>query len=295
MVLAAAGFAVVPVSVRQLADRLPVFEIIFWRNLLALIPSVPIMLRVGTGVFVTRRPGAHAVRAGFTYFAMLTYFWGILVVPLADATAIQFLIPVFSALGGVVFFRERASWRRAGPLLLGFGGALLVVRPGFAAVGLHSMAVLASAFFYAGAWLMVKRLSTTEAASVITFYMNLMLLPVSLLPALPSWVLPSPRDFSVLLLLGLGGWVAHYAQARAFARAAVGVVAPLDFLRLPFVAVAAYLLFGQVPHPLVWAGALLIVLAATAIARADRSGRAASRQQRPQDTDRKGPGGQPGG
>ncbi len=271
MVLAAAGFTVVPVSVRYMSDSIPIFEIIFWRNLLALLPSVPIMLKSGAAVFSTGRLGTHALRTAFTYCAMLTYFWGISVVPLAQATAIHFLIPIFTALSAIFFLGERATWRRGGALLVGLGGALLVVRPGFTDVGVYSFSVLLSSLFYAGSWLTVKRLSSTESASVTTFYMNLLLLPVSFLPAVFFWVPLSPRDILPLLALGLGGWLAHYAQARAFASADMSVVAPLDFLRLPFVAFAAYLIFDQVPEYFVWVGGLIIILAATYVLRYERN------------------------
>jgi drug/metabolite transporter (DMT)-like permease len=267
MLVAAAGFTVVPVAVRYMTDSIPVFEIIFWRNLLALLPSVPIMLKSGASVFSTGRLGAHALRTAFTYFAMLTYFWGISVVPLAQATAIHFLIPIFTALSAVFFLGERATWGRGGALLVGLGGALLVVRPGFTDTGIYSFSVMLSALFYAGSWLMVKRLSSTESASATTFYMNLLLLPVSFVPAVFFWAPLSVRDIPAMLALGLGGWLAHYAQARAFATADMGVVAPLDFLRLPFVAFAAYLMFDQVPESFVWAGGLIIIAAATYVLR----------------------------
>lgn len=267
MLVAGMGFAIVPAAVRLLSESMPVFEIVFLRVLFALLPSLPLIAHSGIGGFKTKRLGAHSVRAGLNYLAMLTYFWGISVVPIADAVSIQFLIPVVTALGAAALLRERVGWQRWSACFIGAAGAAIIVRPGFQTISPHMFSILASAGFYAVAWMMVKILTRTESASVTVFYLNLLLIPVSLVPALYVWVPPNWSDFLPLAALGLGGWVAHFAQARAFASADVSAMAPLDFLRLPFVAILGFVLFDQLPDIFTWIGAGVIVVAATYLTR----------------------------
>ena len=269
MVVAALGFTCVPVTVRYLVERLPVVEIILLRNLVALLPALPMLLRSGPRAFRTSQLSGHAIRALLIYGALLSYFWGITVVPLADATAIQFLIPIFAALGGVLLLREEVTPARVLAAGAGLAGALLVIQPGVHLVGLHTLAIVVSAVFYAGSWLMVKRLSRRDSPSVIVVYLNLLSLPLSLLPALSQWTPLVTADLLPLLILGLGGWIAHYAQARAFGYGDVSALAPLDFLRLPLIALAAYLVFDQVPRGTVWLGGAVIIVAATYLARVE--------------------------
>ncbi len=275
MVLVGFGFAIVPVSVRYLTDTLHVFEILLLRNAVALLPVVPIVMRSGWGVLRTRQIGSHMVRAGFNYMAMLTYFWGIQVVLLADAVSIQFLIPILTALGAVALLGEKVGWRRWLVCGIGVLGAMLIVRPGFQEVSLHTASVLVSAVFYTGAWLMVKKLTGDDSATAIVFYLNLCLLVVSAIPAALVWTDPTWHDVPGIVALGIGGWVAHFGQARAFAVADVSAMVPLDFLRLPFVVAFGYLLFAQMPDAWTWSGGAIIIAAATYLARSESRASAA--------------------
>lgn len=271
MLVAAAGFTTVPITVHYLATRLPVVEIIFLRNLTALLPMLFVIKRSGFGVLRTNQLGGHAWRALFTYGAMLTYFLGISVVPLADATAIQFLIPIFAAIGGILLLGEHLTWSRSLATIAGLSGALLIIRPGLTEVSIYTVAIIASAGFYAASWLMVKHLAAADSPSVIVLYLNLLLLPLSVLPAWLAWAPLTIDDLLPLLILGLGGWVAHFAQAKAFGYGDVGVLAPMDFLRLPLVALAAYLFFDQIPPRFVWLGGAIIVAAASYLAQVEQN------------------------
>ena len=162
---------------------------------------------------------------------------------------------MFCTLAAGLVLRERVDGGRWTATAVGFLGALAIVRPGMESVSLPMLAVLLSCAFYAGAWTSVKFLTTTEPASVIVFYMNLMMLPLTLIPSLFVWVTPGWEDLPVLLVMGISGWTEHFCQARAFAAADASAVMPFDFLRLPFTAGLGWLLFAEVMDVWTWIGA----------------------------------------
>ena len=258
MVLAALSFAVLLASVRELSDSFPTVEIVFVRALVGLFLIAPILAQGGFGRLRTRRLPMHFARTAFAFGAMLCMYYGLIHIPVGDVTALSFLIPVFCTLAAGLVLRERVGATRWTATAVGFLGALAIVRPGMESVGLPMLAVLLSCVFYAGAWTSVKFLTTTEPASVIVFYMNLMMLPLTLVPSLFVWVTPGWQDLPALLIMGISGWAAHFCQARAFAAADASAVMPFDFLRLPFTAGLGWLLFAEVLDVWTWIGAGVI-------------------------------------
>ena len=258
MVLAALSFAVLLASVRLLSDKFPTVEIVFVRALVGLFLIVPILARGGLARLRTRRLGMHFARTAFAFAAMLSMYYGLIHIPVGDVTALSFLIPVFCTLAAGLVLRERVDAARWAATAVGFLGALVIVRPGLASVSPPMLAVILSCAFYAGAWTSVKFLTATEPASVIVFYMNLMMLPLTLIPSLFVWVAPGREDLPALLVMGISGWTAHFCQARAFAAADASAVMPFDFLRLPFTAGLGLALFGEVMDGWTWVGAAVI-------------------------------------
>ncbi len=255
MVLAALSFAVLLASVRLLSDKFPTIEIVFVRALVGIFLIVPTVARNGLARLRTRRLPMHFVRTAFAFGAMLSMYYGLIHIPVGDVTALSFLIPVFCTLAAGLVLREQVDAARWTATVVGFLGALVIVRPGMESVSLPMLAVILSCVFYAGAWTSVKFLTTTEPASVIVFYMNLMMLPLTLIPSLFVWVTPGWEDLPVLLVMGISGWTAHFCQARAFAAADASAVMPFDFLRLPFTAGLGWLLFAEAMDVWTWVGA----------------------------------------
>jgi drug/metabolite transporter (DMT)-like permease len=123
-----------------------------------------------------------------------------------------------------------------------------------------------AACFMAVSMLIVKSLSRTEAPAAIVLYMNLLLTPLSLGPALFVWRWPTAAELALGLFIGCCAVVAHIAFTRAFARADASAIMPFDYARLPFVAVVGVVLFGEVPDAWTWIGAAVIAAAAIYIA-----------------------------
>jgi drug/metabolite transporter (DMT)-like permease len=185
-------------------------------------------------------------------------------------TAVSFTQPLFVVALAALILKEAVGPARWRALLFGFVGLLLIVRPGFSEVGIATVAVLVSAAAYACANICVKKLMTTDTPNQAVVYFNLLMLPLSLLPALFFWNAPDLADFLRMIGIGLCGTLTVYAFARAFAVADASAVIPFDFLRLPFAALAAFLLFSESGDVWTWIGSVIIFASSWALARTER-------------------------
>lgn len=262
MTATAASFAVMMVSVRVLSEKFGVFELVFFRAIIGLLITLPAILSVPRAELKTQRLPMHAVRVAFTMFGVSTMFFALGRLPTPDVTAILFLTPLVVTCGAALVLSEKVSFTRWAATCVGFVGALLIIRPGFVEVGWPTIAVLAAIVGFAGEWLSVKILSSTENATRIVFYLNLMLTPMALIPASFDWVTPDVSDLPAILILGVSGWSAMYCQARAFGAAEASSIMPFDFLRMPVVALLSWVLFREAGDLFTWLGAVIIFGAA---------------------------------
>ncbi len=280
MVFADAGFVAMLLGIRVLTQHLPVFEVVFWRAFVASAAVLPWALTARQRrALATQRMGMFAVRALAVYGANLTYFYAAATMVLASAVALQFVIPLFTVIGAALFLGETVGWRRSLATAIGFAGALIILRPGIAHVGMPEIAVLVSAAFYAVNWLMVKALTRTETARVIVFYMNVLIVPMAAVGAAFNWVWPDWSLAPLIVATGLVGWGAQICQARGFASADASVVAPFDFLRLPMIAASGWALFHEAADIWTWIGAAVIFGAATYITRREANIERAGRRK----------------
>ena len=258
---AAVSFAVMMTSVRHLGGRFDAFEIVFVRSLVGLFMVVPLVAGSGLRALRPTRLPLHVVRTLFALFAMVTLYYALAEIPVADAIALTFLIPLFTTVAAVAVLRERVGLHRWTATLVGFGGALVIIRPGFVALELPVLLAVLSSLLYAGAWSCVKILTRTDSAVVTVFWMNVLMVPLTAVPAAFAWVDPTPEDALPLLVMAVSGWAAHVCQARAFAATDASAVMPFDFLRLPLGALFGFLLFAETVDAWTWAGAVIIFAA----------------------------------
>jgi len=276
MLLATAVFSVMHALVRHLSGALHPFEIAFFRNLFGLLAVLPLLVRAGRAGLRTRQPGLQLVRGGLAIVAMLSWFYALAIVPLAEATALSFTSALFGSLGAVLFLGERMGVRRWGAVAAGFAGALLILRPGLAAVSPGSLVVLLSALAWGSALVVVKRLARTDTTVTIVVYMSIMTTLLAALPAAFVWRTPSLIELGWLGLMGVLATIGTLATTQALRLADATAVMPLDFTRLVWASVLGYLLFSEVPDGWTWAGGVLIAASATYIAvRESRRRRAA--------------------
>jgi drug/metabolite transporter (DMT)-like permease len=271
MCAAATCFALMITLVRQLTDGLHPLQVVFFRTAFGLLAMLPWLLRQGLGVMRTSRLRLHLLRALIGIFAMVGWFTTLSLMPLAEATALSFTAPIFTSVLAVLILGEAMRLRRWTATAIGFLGALLIVRPGFAAIDPAAFLAIGTAAIWASSTVLIKIMARTESAGAITTYMVLLTTPMTLLAALFVWQNPSLGQLGWAALLGAAGSAGHICMSRALAAADATVVAPLDYLRLPIVALIAFLAFGEVPNVWVWIGGG--VIAASSIYIAQREGR----------------------
>jgi drug/metabolite transporter (DMT)-like permease len=189
---------------------------------------------------------------------MATWFYGITVVPLATATAVNFTVPLFATLAAALVLHEDVRLRRWSAVVIGFIGVLVIMRPGSERLDANLLLLLLSAATGAMNNITVKFLVRSESPGKIVALFMLYLTPLSLVPALFVWQWPSLSSVGVLIGLGSLGTVAHLSVARALAAADASACAPFEFARLPFSALIGFVWFGEVTDLWTWVGAAII-------------------------------------
>lgn len=261
ILLSCACFSLIAVLVRHVSSALHPFEIVFFRNLFGLAFMLPWFLNHGRASLRTGRPMLHGFRALSGVGAMLCWFTAITLMPLAEATALSFVAPLFVTAGAAMFLREQVGVRRWSAIIFGFAGAMIILRPGAGTIAMPALLVLLGACFMATTMLLVKTLSRQDPPGTIVLYMGLLITPISAIPAVFVWQAPSAPDLAWLIAIGLFGTIGHIAIVRAFAVADVAAVMPVNFSRLIFAALLGYLIFGEQPDVWMWIGAGVIFAA----------------------------------
>ena len=259
------------------------FEAAFFRNLFGLVVLLPWFARVGLGPLRTERLKLHALRGLIQVVAMLAFFMALSLAPLAEVSALSFTAPLFASLGAILLLRERMRLRRWTALIAGFAGALVIVRPGFAAIHAGLLLTIFASALWASALLVIKVLARTDSAVTITAYMGLFLTPLSLVPALLVWQWPSGEQLAWLAAIGALGSFGHLAMAQAFREADATAVLPFDFTRLIWATIIGYFAFAESPDLWTWVGGSIIFASTTYIAfrEAKLKGGAADKHDRP--------------
>jgi len=260
-VMTALSFAVMMTSVHFLGGKFDAFEIVFVRAVVGLFLVVPLVSRSGFGALRTTQMPMHVVRTLFALFAMATLYYALATLPIAEATVLTFLIPLFTTIAAGTVLRETVGIHRWSATLVGFCGALVIIRPGLVEVSAPVLLAVLSSLLYAGAWSSVKILTRKDSAGVTVFWMNVLMVPLTAVPLAFVWVTPAWSDVIPLLVMALAGWSAHFCQARTFEHADASAVMPFDFLRLPIAAVLGYAVFRESVGLYTWVGGAIIFAA----------------------------------
>lgn len=259
MVGTAFSFSVMALAGRELSGVLSTFEIQFWRAFIAGVAVLPLILRRNSGLMGTRRPALHLARNVVHFGAQCGWFYAIGVIPLAQVFALEFTTPIWTAILAALFIGERITRTRAFAILLGFAGIIAITRPGLAEVEPASLVVLGAAAGYAISYVLLKRLTQSESPLTILFYMSLVQVPLSLGLSAWQWSWPTGLEWLWVFAVGLSGLSAHYCMTRALGCAEASLVAPLEFLRLPMIAIAGFLAYSEPFDPWVIGGAAIIL------------------------------------
>jgi drug/metabolite transporter (DMT)-like permease len=260
------GFCVMAVSLRELAGRFSIIEILSVRTAfgLVIVSAVALSLAERRSILISRRPALQLMRNLVHLTA--TYLWslGVVLLPLATVFALEFTAPAWVALLAVLFLGERMTIPRLGAVVLGLLGVLLILRPGLESFRPATLIVLLSAIGFAISVVIQKRLTATDSTLCILFWMNAIQLVLCIAGVIatgdPGFLMKfTMPDMPAVIGLGLGGLAAHYCLTNAFRSGDAVVVVPMDFLRIPLIAFVGFLLYAEPLDPFVFLGSGLII------------------------------------
>jgi drug/metabolite transporter (DMT)-like permease len=251
---------VITVAGREAMRELNVFQVMELRALIGFVLLWPLVHAAGgLRAMGTARLGQHVLRNMVHYAAQYCWLAALLLIPLAQVVAIEFTMPIWSALLAVALLGERMDRTRWIAIALGLAGVVAIVRPSAAAIDLGQVIALVSAIGFAGSVVLVKSLTRTDAAVKISFWMLVVQSIIGLPPALQAWVWPSPGVWAWTTVVSFCGVYAHYCLARAMHHAPATVLVPMDFVRVPLTAALGWAIYGEDVDVFTVAGVVLIL------------------------------------
>jgi drug/metabolite transporter (DMT)-like permease len=262
MSVAITGFTVMAIAGRAVTPHLDTFEIMAFRSLIGLLIVVVVGASVGRLREVrTNRLGLHLIRNSFHFAGQNLWFFSLSLIPLAQVFALEFSYPIWVALAAPLLLGERLTRTRLLAALIGFCGILIVVRPGFAEVNAGTLAAVLSAFGFAGSALFTKRLTSDQSITCILFWLTAMQAVMGLSTAALDGeiTLPPAAIAPWIVVIAIAGLAAHLSLTTALSLAPATVVTPLDFARLPVIALVAAVIYGEAIDPFVLLGGAVIL------------------------------------
>ncbi|KIC48686.1 DMT family transporter [Tateyamaria sp. ANG-S1] len=256
-----ASFSAMAVAGREVSDSLDTFEIMMYRSLVGVVVVCALVAMTGAWRSIrTDRLGTHVVRNLAHFTGQNLWFYAVTVIPLAQVFALEFTSPIWVIVLSPLVLGERLTAVRAFAAIMGFIGILIVARPDMAGLNAGVITAASSAIFFALTIMLTKRLTRHEGIASILFWLTTMQLVMGVVMAgydgdiaLPDW-----QTGPWVFLIGCAGLLAHYCLTNALAIAPATVVVPIDFIRLPTIAVIGMLVYGEVIDIWVFVGAAII-------------------------------------
>jgi drug/metabolite transporter (DMT)-like permease len=255
------SFTTMAISGRELSAGFDTFEIMLYRSIIGLVIVTVIIYACGAhtkiGVSAWK---THFLRNVFHFTGQNLWFYALAVVPLAQVFALEFTSPLWVILLSPLLLSERLTWVRCIAAIMGFIGILIVARPSVETLHPGIIAAATCAFFFALTYIYTKRLTQTEHIAAIMLYLCVFQLIFGFICATYDGEIAMPllQDIPLLTLLSCCGLLAHFCITKALTIAPATFVAPLDFFRLPIVAVAAMLIYNESLDIWVFVGAIVI-------------------------------------
>lgn len=267
ILMSAVIFTATNALIKYMGHSLDSFQMVFFRGLFGTLFLLPIVWRAGgMDVLRSERMNFHLARGLTGSLALMTIFYALTHMPLADVTGISFSRSLWVIVLAVLFLNERFRWRRWSATVIGFLGVLVMVRPGPEANPAAVAAVL-NALFVAMSVVLIKRLTVTEKPLTILFWGTLIPTFVTLPPAIVVWQNPTNMELLLMAAIGAGLSVGHTCLIHGLRVGEATAVMPFDYTRLILSGVVGYIFFMEVPDPYTIVGAVMIVGATFYIAR----------------------------
>jgi len=243
------SYTAVAVATREVSFAYDTPTILFIRSIFAIFFTTTLvsLSRQGFSQIKTKHIRLHLMRNGLHFIGQFGWFFAIAAIPLAHVFALEFTVPIWIALLAPIFLKEKLLFERLLYVLIGFVGVVIVVRPIGFNVELGAVVMLIGAIGFAGAMMVTRVLTVTETPLCILFYMAVLQFPISTLLMLTVGD-PKMPDLNSLLLIAFitaGVMAAHYCMARAFRLMDLISIVPIEYFRLPLIAVVGLLLYAE--------------------------------------------------
>lgn len=255
---------------RYLAPTIEVFQIAFLRNAFAILFMMPWLMNVGLGAMRTKQIGKHVIRGFMSSTNVSLLFAAVALIPIADMSAINFLQPVIGAAIAGFVLGEVAGRKRWLAICLGFIGAVVVIRPGFAEFNLGMAYALGSAVAGALVSIMIKTLVRTDPPDAIAAWLFVTQTLILLVPTLIVWRMPSLEEWGLFVFIGAMSVILQRTYNRGIQAADISIAMPFNFTRLIWASLFGWLVFAEFPDVWTWVGGTIIFISAVWLTRQGR-------------------------
>ena len=259
--------ATVDVFIKTVGLKFHPIEIIFFRYATGLLVLTPVFVHMGWENLRTTKFGLHCTRMVFAFTSNFLLIISVIYMSLADATAYMFSKPLFTTLVAVILLGEVVKTHRWIATAVGFGGVLIILRPGSASTDLTSILAILSALTFAITNVLNRMLSKTEPTNRIMFYYHLFGVALFLGPTIWVWQMPIGKEWFLLTSLGVLSTAALFCFLRAFAVGEASAVGPAENMRLVYAALFGFFLFSEIPSIWTILGATIIIASTYYISR----------------------------
>ncbi|WP_299906273.1 DMT family transporter [uncultured Paracoccus sp.] len=263
MMACLASFIGMAIGSRELADTMSIAQILVIRSLVGLVVVLILARHLLPELRKMRDIRLHGLRNLVHFGAQYCWTLGVALMPLAEVFALEFTMPIWVAIFAWAALGERIGRARIIAMAVSFIGVLIVLRPGAAIIDPAAFVVLLAAAGYGTSTVFVKRLTRHSSPQIIVVWMVLMQLPMglALLALRGGWVAPGWGDLPWMLVVGITALTAHYTMAQALRVMDASIAIPIDFLRVPLIAVIGWLLYDEPISAAVFIGAVIIFTA----------------------------------
>ena len=250
---------IIMILVRLLGQDIPVFELVFFRNIFVLSLGLPFAFRGGRNALRTRNLNLHLARGGISFVAMSCFYWAFSHLPMAESTALMFTMPLFLIALTTLFLGEKIGWRRTAATVAGFLGVVIMLRPGYAAFDPALFVPLAVGLADAVTALVLRKLARTDSLLTIMLYMAMTTMVLTLIPTYLVWVTPTWEFLALLFVMSVLTIGSQFSYVAALRVGEATAVAPVNYIQIVLAAVAGLVLFAEKPSAWTATGALVIV------------------------------------
>ena len=269
MIISGFSFVVMHSVAKFLSDQIHIFEITFLRCALVAFVLAPMIFKEGKSSLITKQPKFQIYRIITNSIAMLCFFYGLTLTTLAEVTALNLTVPIFTTLLAFLFLNEKLKKHRLSALFIGFLGAIIVLRPDIS-INIGGVLILISALIWSVSLIFIKKLTETDSPVTISLYAGVGMVPATFVAAYPYLIMPNLYQFLIILFIAVTGTIAQTLLNSAFKRGQLAILLPFDYLKLIWSVLIGYTIFVESTTISLWIGGTLIVGASSYIAWRER-------------------------